>query len=143
MSSTLQKQTKELREIDTSTWQRMPCMVRRRTDLTSNDKLVYMYMLSQFRHFCRIQKDYHENMEDIALEIGIGRRTVGDSVKRLSELGLIQVFKKSVYGTKLSVISYSYAVKDVYDVFSKSKTIDIKPELKKVTKFYDDDEDIF
>jgi predicted transcriptional regulator len=144
MSSTLQKQTKELREIDTSTWQRMPCMVRRRTDLTSNDKLVYMYMLSQFRHFSRIQKDYHENMEDIALEIGIGRRTVGDSVKRLSELGLIQVFKKSVYGTKLSVISYSYAVKDAYDVFSKSKTIDLKPELKKVTKFYDDDdEDIF
>lgn len=106
-----------LREIDTSTWQRMPCMVRRRTDLTSNDKLVYAYMLSQYKHFQVLQKDYHENMEDIAKENGIGRRTVGDSVKRLTDLGLITVFKKSVYNASKSVVSYSYSVKDEYNVF--------------------------
>lgn len=106
-----------LREIDPSTWQRMPCMIRRRTDLTSNDKLVYAYMLSQYKHFQVLQKDYHENMEDIANENGIGRRTVGDSVKRLTDLGLITVFKKNVYNASKSVVSYSYSVKDEYNVF--------------------------
>ena len=106
-----------LREIGPSTWQRMPCMIRRRTDLTSNDKLVYAYMLSQYKHFQALQKDYHENMEDIANENGIGRRTVGDSVKRLTDLGLITVFKKSVYNASKSVVSYSYSVKDEYNVF--------------------------
>ena len=142
MSNT-QKPQKELREIDTTTWQRMPCMIRRRTDLTSNDKLVYMYMLSQYKHFSAIQKDYHENMEDIALELGIGRRTVGDSVKRLSESGLIQVFKKSVYNTKLSVISYSYSVKDEYDVFKKVKNEKEQPLVDQKRKFIPEDDEDF
>jgi len=112
-----QVQTSLLREIDPTTWQRMPCMIRRRTDLTIADKLVYAYMMSQYKHFQALQKDYHENMEDIAKENGIGRRTVGDSVKRLTDLGLITVFKKNVYNATKSVVSYSYSVKDEYNVF--------------------------
>ena len=140
-----------LREIDTSTWQRMPCMIRRRIDLTLADKLIYAYMLSQYKHFQALQKDYHENMEDIAKENGIGRRTVGDSVKRLTELGLITVFKKNVYNASKSVVSYSYSVKDEYNVFKptekpKVTTATIAPKVKAVTskKFNpleDDDDD--
>lgn len=140
-----------LREIDTSTWQRMPCMIRRRIDLTLADKLIYAYMLSQYKHFQALQKDYHENMEDIAKENGIGRRTVGDSVKRLTELGLITVFKKNVYNASKSVVSYSYSVKDEYNVFKSTEkpkvtTAPIAPKVKTVTskKFNpleDDDDD--
>lgn len=127
-----------LREIDPSTWQRMPCMIRRRIDLTLADKLIYAYMLSQYKHFQALQKDYHENMEDIAKENGIGRRTVGDSVKRLTELGLITVFKKSVYNASKSVVSYSYSVKDEYNVFKSTEkpkvtTAPIAPKVKTVT----------
>ena len=143
--------TTKLREIDTSTWQRMPCMIRRRIDLTLADKLIYAYMLSQYKHFQALQKDYHENMEDIAKENGIGRRTVGDSVKRLTDLGLITVFKKNVYNASKSVVSYSYSVKDEYNVFKptekpKVTTAPIAPKVKTVTskKFNpleDDDDD--
>lgn len=130
--------TQSLREIDPSTWQRMPCMIRRRIDLTLADKLIYAYMLSQYKHFQALQKDYHENMEDIAKENGIGRRTVGDSVKRLTDLGLITVFKKSVYNASKSVVSYSYSVKDEYNVFKPSEkpkvaTALIAPKVKAVT----------
>lgn len=130
--------TTNLREIDPSTWQRMPCMIRRRIDLTLADKLIYAYMLSQYKHFQALQKDYHENMEDIAKENGIGRRTVGDSVKRLTELGLITVFKKSVYNASKSVVSYSYSVKDEYNVFKPSEkprvaTAPTAPKAKTVT----------
>ena len=132
-----------LREIDTSTWQRMPCMVRRRTDLTSNDKLVYAYMLSQYKHFQALQKDYHENMEDIANENGIGRRTVGDSVKRLTELGLITVFKKNMYNASKSVVSYSYSVKDEYNVFKPAEKaqVPMTPKVKATSKKFNPSED--
>jgi len=129
-----QVQTSLLREIDPTTWQRMPCMIRRRTDLTIADKLVYAYMLSQFKHFQALQKDYHENMEDIAKENGIGRRTVGDSVKRLTYLGLITVFRKNVYNSAKSVVSYSYLVKDEYNVFKATgkALVPIAPKVKAV-----------
>lgn len=118
-------QTKpELREIDTTTWQRLPCMIRRRTDMSSNDKLVYMYMLSQFVHFKKLGMTYHENMQDIADEIGIGRKTVGDCINRLEKLRLLAIHKKSVYNSERSVISYSYTINDEYSVF-----VD-KPKLK-------------
>ena len=143
--------TQSLREIDPSTWQRMPCMIRRRIDLTLADKVIYTYMLSQYKHFQALQKDYHENMEDIAKENGIGRTTVGDSVKRLTELGLITVFKKNVYNASKSVVSYSYSVKDEYNVFKSTEkpkvtTATIAPKVKAVTskKFNpleDDDDD--
>ena len=113
-------------------------MIRRRIDLTLADKLIYAYMLSQYKHFQALQKDYHENMEDIAKENGIGRRTVGDSVKRLTDLGLITVFKKNVYNASKSVVSYSYSVKDEYNVFKSTEkpkvtTAPIAPKVKTVT----------
>lgn len=134
----------KLREIDTTTWQRMSCMIRRRTDLTSNDKLVYTYMLNQYKHFSALQKDYHENMEDIANENGLGRKTVGDCVKRLSDLGLITIFKKSVHGSKIPVISYSYSINDEYNIFKpvQKKQSEVRPKAaKKFIPFIDDDED--
>lgn len=134
----------KLREIDTTTWQRMSCMIRRRTDLTSNDKLVYTYMLNQYKHFSALKKDYHENMEDIANENGLGRKTVGDCVKRLSDLGLITIFKKSVHGNKIPVISYSYSINDEYNIFkpAKKKQPESKQNVtKKFIPFIDDDED--
>lgn len=131
----------KLREIDTTTWQRMSCMIRRRTDMTPVDKLVYTYMLSQHQHFTALKCDYHENMQDIANETGLSRQAVGLCVSRLEALGLLKIHKKSVHNKERSIISYSYTLVDEYKVFNPViKKVKIKPLLKFNP---DEDDDLF
>jgi DNA-binding MarR family transcriptional regulator len=97
-----------------STWFRTSHELMKRKDLTTNAKVVYMYMLDRYTFFNSQGKEYYENMQDIGDALGIQRRTVSDCIKSLEDAALVRVFKKNVYATERSVVSHSYHVRDMY-----------------------------
>jgi predicted transcriptional regulator len=115
-----------------NTWMRMSNVLKRRTDLTANAKLVYAHMLDKYVYFSRQQKSYHENMQDIGDELGMTKMTVSNCIKKLATVGLVEIFKKRVEGSNSPVTSYSYKVKDFYAVY--------KSNQGQVHKHYDDNE---
>ena len=116
------------------TWMRVSNSLKRRTDLTANAKLVYAHMLDKYVYFSRQQKVYHENMQEIAHELGMTKMTVSNCIKKLETIGLIEIFKKRVEGSNSPVTSYSYKVKDFYSVY-KSGVVN-----GKVERVYNDSE---
>lgn len=114
------------------TWMRVSNSLKRRTDLTANAKLVYAHMLDKYVYFSRQQKVYHENMQEIAHELGMTKMTVSNCIKKLETIGLIEIFKKRVEGSNSPVTSYSYKVKDFYSVY--------KSGSAKVERVYNDNE---
>ena len=101
----------------TNTWIRSSHELLKRKDLTANAKLVYTYMLDRYLFFTSLEKEYYENMQDIGDALGIQRRTVSDSIKTLEEVGLIRVLKKKIHNTERSVVSHSYNVRDMYNLY--------------------------
>ena len=111
-----------------STWIRSSHELLRRTDLTANAKLVYTHMLDKYVFFSRQEKEYYENMQDIGDALGMPRRTVGDGIKSLEEVGLLTIFKKKIYATERSVVSHSYIVHDIYGIYAPAAVVPIKDE---------------
>ena len=114
------------------TWMRIPNLLKRRTDLTANAKLVYTHMLDKYVYFSRQQKSYHENMQEIGEELGMTKMTVSNCIKKLEAIGLVEIFKKRVEGSNSPVTSYSYKVKDFYSVY--------RTTAPSAPKHYDDNE---
>lgn len=108
-----------------SSWMRLSNDLKRRKDLTSNAKLVYTHMLDKYVFFSRQGKPYYENMQDIADELGLARKTVNDSIKNLEELKLLTVFKKNMHNSVRSIVSHSYVVLDVYNLYKTSKVVQL------------------
>lgn len=119
-----------------STWMRLSNDLKRRKDLTSNAKLVYTHMLDKYVFFSRQNKEYYENMKDIGEELGIARKTVNDAIKALEEFKLLIITKKKLYDMDKSVVSHSYIVKDIYNLYVPAKVLKMQP----AGKVYDDDE---
>lgn len=110
-----------------STWMRLSNDLKRRKDLTSNAKLVYTHMLDKYIFFSRQDKEYYENMQDIGEELGIARKTVNDAIKALEEAQMLVIFKKKLYERDKSVVSHSYVVKDIYNLYVPAKVLQMKP----------------
>jgi len=86
------------------------------------DKLVYSIMLHRYSAFLAENKDskpihtiYYDNQIDIASRIGIDRKTVERSIKKLCDIGVVQKFFKTTNsgGARKSA---SYVVKDLFCV---------------------------
>lgn len=116
-------------------WMRLSNELKRRKDLTANAKLVYTHMLDKYVFFTRQDKPYHENMKDIADELGMSKQTVSDCIKKLAEVDLLIINTKKVYASAKSVISYSYIVKDVYRLYIPATVV----KITKNARIYDDD----
>lgn len=119
-----------------STWMRLSNDLKRRKDLTANAKLVYTHMLDKYIFFSRQDKEYYENMQDIGEELGIARKTVNDAVKALEAADMLVIFKKKLYERDKSVVSHSYVVKDIYNLYVPAKVLQMKP----ASKGYSEDE---
>jgi glutamine synthetase type III len=119
-----------------STWMRLSNDLKRRKDLTSNAKLVYTHMLDKYIFFSRQDKEYYENMQDIGEELGIARKTVNDAIKALEEAQMLVIFKKKLYERDKSVVSHSYVVKDIYNLYVPAKVLQMKP----ASRVYSEDE---
>lgn len=86
------------------------------------DKLVYSVMEHRYSSFADVNESgkpkseiYYDNQEDIALRIGIDRKTVERSIKKLCELGVVDKFLKSTTAGARKSASYV-----VYDLFAKN-----------------------
>lgn len=113
-----------------STWMRLSNDLKRRKDLTANAKLVYTHMLDKYVFFSRQDKEYYENMQDIGEELGMARRTVADCIKNLETAELLLVSKKKVHNSDRSIVSNSYIVKDIYNLYVPAKVLQMKPASK-------------
>lgn len=113
-----------------STWMRLSNDLKRRKDLTANAKLVYTHMLDKYVFFSRQDKEYYENMQDIGEELGMARRTVADCIKNLETAELLIVSKKKVHNSDRSIVSNSYIVKDIYNLYVPAKVLQMKPASK-------------
>ena len=120
----------------TNTWIRSSHELLKRKDLTGNAKLVYTYMLDRYMFFTSLEKEYYENMQDIGEELGIARKTVNDAIKALEEAQMLVIFKKKLYEKDKSVVSHSYVVKDIYNLYVPAKVLQMKP----ASRVYSEDE---
>lgn len=98
-------------------YMRLPNEIRRRDDMAASDKLIYTYMLNEYQVFKEFNRPYSEKMVDIAYETGLTRRTVGVSLERLNDLGLVTTEKHNLYDKDKSIVYHTYVVVDLYDVF--------------------------
>lgn len=117
--------TKLVDQHKASSWMRLSNDLKRRKDLTSNAKLVYTHMLDKYVFFSSQGKTYYENMQDIADELGLARKTVNDSIKTLEELKMLSVFKKNMHNSTRSIVSHSYVVLDVYNLYRPAKVVQL------------------
>lgn len=116
MQSTNQPQAKKG---PPNTWVRSSHALLSRKDLTANAKLVYTHMLDKYMFFSRQEKDYYENLVDIGHALGgMAKQTVSDCVRKLKEVGLIDVTTTRMYSSAKSITSNSYVVKDVYGIYT-------------------------
>jgi len=57
------------------------------TCVSSNDKVVYLYMRHQYHYFKSMRKEYFETIDTISEATGIARSTLKRSLSRLEEIG--------------------------------------------------------
>ena len=68
------------------------------TCVSSNDKIVYLYMRHQYHYFKSLRKEYHESLDGIADATGLSRATV---TRCISNLEKIKWLTKSTTRTRM------------------------------------------
>lgn len=77
-------------------------------ELTPTIKTVWIYMFERWSFFKSGNKEYFENQESIAGELGLDRRTLIRMFPKLEEAGIIKVFKQKVVGGKKESNRYTF-----------------------------------
>lgn len=81
---------------------------------TSSDVVVYAFMLNRYLFFKQMNKEYYENITDIAKGSRQDTSTVKRSIKKLNQHGYISITKiKAEIG-----VSNNYKVHDLHGIFS-------------------------
>ena len=112
----MQQQTKK--QVDSS-WERMPKALRQRTDLNSNHKLLYAYMLDKYTFFSSKGLEFYESLESMAKETGMGKNTVVRSLEVLIENGMLFKTTRAKKGAFKECV---YVVPDIYMLFDQGST---------------------
>lgn len=115
------------RQVDSS-YEKLPKALRRSTELTAYQKLLYVYMLDKYMFFASKGQEFYESGETLAQEIGATRKTVQNCIDALIERGML---KKTTRQKKGVIQECSYVVPDVYGVFSRkgTQTQEEEPDL--------------
>lgn len=102
-----------------SSYEKLPKSLRKSTELTAYQKLLYVYMLDKYMFFASKGQEFYESGETLAQEIGATRKTVQNCIDALIEKGML---KKTTRQKKGVIQECSYVVPDVYGVFSNRST---------------------
>lgn len=109
-----------------SSYEKLPKSLRRSTELTPYQKLLYVYMLDKYMFFSSRGQEFYESGETLAQEIGATRKTVQNCIEALIEKGML---KKTTRQKRGVIQECSYVVPDVYGIFSKKASVEHSEEL--------------
>jgi predicted transcriptional regulator len=116
------------KSVETLNYVRFPLKMLSQTWASNADVVVYAFMLNRFMFFKGLNKEYYENIDQIALACSQSCATVKRTLSKLAEHGHILVSK-----AKVGVgVSNRYIVKDIYCV--------MQPEVKTQTSIQPDED---
>jgi len=96
---------------------RLPLEMLSEPWVANADIIVYAYMLNRFNFFKGLQKNYYENIKDIAECVKQDETTVKRAIKKLKEHSYLTVSKVKV----------GLGVSNSYDVVDVHLVLDVKP----------------
>lgn len=96
---------------------RLPLEMLSEPWVANADIIVYAYMLNRFNFFKGLQKNYYENIKDIAEGVKQDETTVKRAIKKLKEHSYLTVSKVKV----------GLGVSNSYDVVDVHLVLDVKP----------------
>jgi hypothetical protein len=98
--------------VETLDYVRFPLKMLSQPWASNADVVVYAFMLNRFTFFKGLNKEYYENIDQIALACGQSPITVKRTLKKLQEHDYVVVGKvKAEVG-----VSNKYIVKDIYAI---------------------------
>lgn len=98
-----------------SSYEKLSKSLRRSTELTGNQKILYTYMLDKFMFFSSRGQEFYESGETLAYEIGIARSNVKSCLAALIKAGLVHKITRKKKGAMLECI---YSVEDKFGLYS-------------------------
>ena len=95
-----------------STWLKLPLELLQHKQTSLSTKIIYTYMLWRYQFFSVKGSKYFEAQDTIATMCNVSRKTVNESIQKLSSLGWVVC-------TRSTLPSSLYEVKDVYGLYNK------------------------
>ena len=102
------------RQVDSS-FEKLSKVLRRSTELTMLQKVLYTYMLDKFMFFSSRGQEFYESLDTLGDELGVNRTTIHRGLEGLLKIGYVKKITRKKKGAFLECI---YEVKDVYGIFS-------------------------
>lgn len=102
------------RQVDSS-YEKLSKALRRSTELTMLQKVLYTYMLDKFMFFSSRGQEFYESLDTLGDELGVNRTTIHRGLEGLLKIGYVKKITRKKKGAFLECI---YEVKDVYGIFS-------------------------
>lgn len=98
-----------------SSFEKLSKTLRRSTELTGNQKILYTYMLDKYMFFSSRGQEFYESGETLAYEIGIARSNLKSCLAALIKAGLVHKITRKKKGAMLECV---YTVEDRFGLFS-------------------------
>ena len=98
-----------------SSFEKLSKTLRRSTELTGNQKILYTYMLDKYMFFSSRGQEFYESGETLAHEIGIARSNLKSCLATLIKAGLVHKSTRKKKGAMLECI---YTVEDKFGLYS-------------------------
>ncbi len=108
------KKSQSKKVVDSS-YEKLPKALRRSTELTMLQKVLYTYMLDKYMFFSSKGQEFYESLDTLGEELGVNRTTV----HRLIEIGYVKKVTRKKKGSFLECV---YEVKDIYALFTQPTT---------------------
>lgn len=98
-----------------SSFEKLSKTLRRSTELTGNQKILYTYMLDKYMFFSSRGQEFYESGETLAHEIGIARSNLKSCLATLIKAGLVHKNTRKKKGAMLECV---YTVEDKFGLFT-------------------------
>ena len=112
------------RQVDSS-FEKLSKTLRRSTELTGNQKILYTYMLDKFMFFSSRGQEFYESLDTLGEELGVNRTTIHRGLEGLIQIGYVKKITRKKRGAFLECV---YEVKDIYGVFTQKASSQEEPE---------------
>ena len=112
------------RQVDSS-YEKLSKALRRSTELTGNQKILYTYMLDKFMFFSSRGQEFYESLDTLGEELGLNRTTIHRGLEGLILIGYVKKITRKKKGAFLECV---YEVKDIYGVFTQKASSPEEPE---------------
>lgn len=106
---------KQNKKVVDSSFEKLSKTLRRSTELTGNQKILYTYMLDKYMFFSSRGQEFYESGETLAHEIGIARSNLKACLAALIKAGLVHKITRKKKGAMLECV---YTVEDRFGLFS-------------------------